>query len=463
MPSGSGAKRFLILGLIIVLALLISGLITGAIGAGFVQSDADKSVGKTAEGIIPKPEVHLPAQTAFPARDRGDYLDFLAAEELEQEKYALLRALFSKDGNAREHALEELKPRHRLLLLKEIEDLDHEFGGAVLGPALADAFLDDPAAEPELDGLRNDHESEQHISDVEDSLRWLLSLEIDRLEAEEAAVAAEPGEHQHQGPVHEAAERGPFSGLGFIVTNTLLSSWIATVLILAIFILGVRKSRLIPGRFQNFCEIVVEALMSFVEGVVGRERARLVFPIIATIFLFVIVNAWIGLLPIYQSLGFVTDGEIQVHLLRPAGTDLNMPLALALVSFFFVELLGFRLLGLGYLSKFIRIGSLKRGVAGLFRGNMMEAFQGFMDFGFVGPLEAFSELVRVISFTFRLFGNMTAGEILVLVSAFLVPFVATIGVYGLELLVGLVQALIFAGLTLVFAAVAMAPHAEEEH
>ena len=81
----------------------------------------------------------------------------------------------------------------------------------------------------------------------------------------------------------------------------------------------------------------------------------------------------------------------------------------------------------------------------------------------MGPLEAFSELVRIISFTFRLFGNMTAGEILILISAFLVPFVATLGVYALELLVGFVQALIFAGLTLVFGAVAMASHGSEEH
>jgi len=80
----------------------------------------------------------------------------------------------------------------------------------------------------------------------------------------------------------------------------------------------------------------------------------------------------------------------------------------------------------------------------------------------VGPLEAFSEFVRILSFTFRLFGNMTAGEILVVISAFLVSFVATVAVYGLELLVGFVQALIFAGLTLVFSTLAIAPHGHEE-
>ena len=355
MPSGSAAKRLLLLGLIISFALFIAGLITGAIGAGFIQSDEDKAAGKTAEGIIPKPEVHLPAQTIFSNDAREHYLDFLQAEKKEKKEGA-------------------------------------------------------------------------------DSLT----------------------EHEH-----ELVEEGPFDGLKFVVTNTLLSSWIASILIIAIFVIGTRKPKIVPGRFQNFCEIIVEGLLNFVEGVIGQERSRLLLPVIATIFLFVLFNAWIGLIPIYQSLGFKEDGVIHIHLLRPAGTDMNMPLALALISFFYVELLGLRLLGFQYIGKFVRVGSLRRGLSGLVRFRFMDAFQGLLDFAFIGPLEAFSELVRVISFTFRLFGNMTAGEILVLVSAFLVPFIATIGVYGLELLVGLVQALIFAGLTLVFAAVAMAPHTEE--
>jgi F-type H+-transporting ATPase subunit a len=89
------------------------------------------------------------------------------------------------------------------------------------------------------------------------------------------------------------------------------------------------------------------------------------------------------------------------------------------------------------------------------RGRFLDAFQGLLDFFFVGPLEAFSEVVRLVSFTFRLFGNMTAGEILVVMITFLVPFVATQFVFGLELLVGLIQAIIFAALTLVFLSVAV--------
>jgi len=239
-------------------------------------------------------------------------------------------------------------------------------------------------------------------------------------------------------------------GTEFIITNTMLSSFLATGIILLVFVVGSAGMRLTPGRFQGFLEVIIEGLLGFIEGVVGRERSRQVLPIIATIFLFVAVNAWLGLLPIYQSFGFLEGGHLKAAFLRPAGTDLNMPLALALVSFVFVESLGIRAFGLQYFGKFIRLKSLLRG----------QIFTGLIDL-FVGLLELVSELVRVVSFTFRLFGNMLAGEILLLVSAFLVAFVFTVPFYGLELLVGFVQALIFAGLTLVFASVALTPHGED--
>ncbi len=270
-------------------------------------------------------------------------------------------------------------------------------------------------------------------------------------------------EHFVEWEEHPEETDAPFGPLQFFVSNTLLSSWITTIVLLLIFVGGSLKLKMVPGRLQSFLEIVVETFVTFVEGVAGKEFGRRLFPVIATIFLFVAFNAWMGLNPIYQSLGFIKDGHVVAHLLRPAGTDMNMPLALALCAFVFVEFLGLRHLGLHYVGKFVRVGSLKRGLSALFRGRLMDAFQGFLDFFFIGPLEGFSEFARIISFTFRLFGNMTAGEILVVVSAFLVSFVATVGVYALEMLVGFIQGLIFAGLTLVFATLALTPHAEEEH
>jgi F-type H+-transporting ATPase subunit a len=192
-------------------------------------------------------------------------------------------------------------------------------------------------------------------------------------------------------------------------------------------------------------------MYSFVEGVAGRGNTRRFFPLFATMFLFVLMNAWIGLIPLYQSLGFMNDGHFERHLLRPAGTDLNMPLALAIISFIFVEFWGIKTLGLSYFGKFFRFGALLKG----------RIFEGLIDI-FVGVLELLSEFIRLISFTFRLFGNMTAGEILLLMTAFLVPFVFSLPFYGLELLVGFIQALIFAGLTLVFVTIAITPHHDGE-
>ena len=327
----------------------------------------------------------------------------------------------------------------------------------------------------------------------------------------------------------ERSARGGILGYtGFAITNSMVSSWVTTVVLVLILVIGASRKRLIPGRFQGFVELIIESLLNFVEGVAGREMARKFFPIIATIFLFVLFNAWMGLLPIYPSLGFESSpeanaafveeaeegeemelhgtiasissselaledgtsfeiedqakveeglaigekvkieahkdidggliaGEVQKHstprvdLLRPAGTDVNMPLALALVAFVFIEFWGLRRLGFSYLGKFVRLKNLFRGPKYLFTG-MIDAF--------VGILEALSEVIRIVSFTFRLFGNMLAGKLLILVSTFLVPFVFSVPFYGLEILVGFIQAMIFAGLALTFATVAISHHEE---
>ena len=248
-----------------------------------------------------------------------------------------------------------------------------------------------------------------------------------------------PGEKPHSSPL---------SPTQFAVTNTLISAWLTTAVIVVFFILAARKSKLVPGRFQGFVEALFEGMLGFCSTVLGPEMARRAFPIVTTIFLFVLFNAWMALLPFYQFVGVIYDGHLKAHLLKSAGTDLNMPLALALVSFVFVEYWGIRTHGLGYFKKFFAFGNLLRGRP-----------SGLINI-FVGFLEGISELVRTVSFTFRLFGNMTAGEILVVMITFLVPFVATQFVFGLELLVGLIQAVIFASLTVVFLSVAVR---HEEH
>ena len=261
-------------------------------------------------------------------------------------------------------------------------------------------------------------------------------------------LTAPSDEHGEAGAAADEVHVTPLSASKFAVTNTLLSAWLATIVIILFFVVGARKRGLIPGRFQGFIEATFEGVLGFCGSVLGAEMARKAFPIVATIFFFVLFNAWLALLPFYQFLGFIDGGVLKVHLFKSAGTDLNLPLALALVSFVFVEYWGLRTHGLGYFRKFFAFGNLLRGRP-----------SGLIDI-FVGMLEGISELVRVVSFTFRLFGNMTAGEILVVMITFLVPFVATQFVFGLELLVGLIQAVIFASLTVVFLSVAVR---HEEH
>ncbi len=269
---------------------------------------------------------------------------------------------------------------------------------------------------------------------------------------------------------------------GFVVTNTMLATWLTMAVLLLLFQKATTNMQLAPRGVQNFLELAVEALLKFAMGTAGERNGRRFFPLIATIFFFVITNSWLSLLPGFNTIGpvhhgaheavpFMPAGPIAVilpnaqairagqhgpagsiegelvPLLRGANTDLNTTLAIAITAMVFVQLWGFQSNGVGYLSKFISLRRLMKG----------EIMFGLIEF-FVGILETISEFARVISFTFRLFGNMFAGEVLLAVIVFLVPWVLVLPFYGLELFVGFVQALVFAGLTLVFATMSAAGH-----
>jgi len=266
---------------------------------------------------------------------------------------------------------------------------------------------------------------------------------------------------------------------GFPIYNTLLASWLTLLVLVAVFYFGTRKMKLIPRGCQNAVEAVYVALYNFMEAAAGEENARRFFPVIATIFLYIIMAAFISLLPGFDTIGIGHSGEeagalygtyqgwiVEEPLLRKANTDINFPLALAIVSFFFVEYCGIRALGIRrYGSKFVRVDQLLHSLGQLVRGKVLSGlsglFTGVIDI-FIGAMEALSEFVRIISFTFRLFGNMTAGMVLLLVVSFLIPWVVALPFYGLEMLFGFIQALIFGGLTLVFAIIAVSPHRPEE-
>lgn len=255
-----------------------------------------------------------------------------------------------------------------------------------------------------------------------------------------------------------------FHLFGFPITNTIIAAWLTIIVLVGISYAATRRLKLIPTRFQTAFEIAIGALLNFCQRVAGEENGRRFFPIVATIFLFVIMNAWLSLLPGFGSITITGPDAETVALLRGPNTDINFPLALALVSFVAVGYFGMRLRGaVHYLGEYVRVGQFVKGWGQLFTGKLragiMGLFQGAIDI-FIGALELISHLIRIISFTFRLFGNMTAAKTLILSATFLIPWVFPPIFYGLELLIGFIQALIFAGLTLVFLTIAVAPHGE---
>lgn len=321
------------------------------------------------------------------------------------------------------------------------------------------------------------------------------------------------------------------------ISNTLIASWVTIIVVVLFAFAATRKMKVIPGRLQALVETALETLLNFVESVAGHKNGRRFFPVIATIFIFVMFNAYLALLPVYgpgifvketnevvspvagtvvglavpaegETVVNVNEGDVvfQVNtgsttedvtapktgeveyavaegqsvsagetaaevisrppLLRSASTDINMTLALAVMAVLFIEFMGLRGKGFRtYITEYVNLGELGRGIKLLFKGKIVEAIMacvtGVIN-AVIGGLEAISHMTRMISFAFRLFGNMTAGEILVLSATFLVPWVMAIPFYGLELLIGFIQALIFGGLTLVFASIAVS-HESEEH
>jgi len=219
------------------------------------------------------------------------------------------------------------------------------------------------------------------------------------------------------------------------ITNSLLLSWISTAFLIVLAIGATSNLRTIPQGIQNVFESIIELLLNLINGVLEDEKkTRQYFPLLATIFIFIITNNWLGLLPGVGSIGIneIKHGEqILVPIFRGGNADLNTTLALAIIAVISVQVFGVAAIGtFKYAKKFIN-------------------FNGPINF-FVGILELISEFSKMISFSFRLFGNIFAGEVLLMVIGFIAPFIAPIPFFLLELFVGMIQALVFMMLTLVF-------------
>lgn len=237
----------------------------------------------------------------------------------------------------------------------------------------------------------------------------------------------------------------------FAVRNTLLMAWLAMLFLFVIaFATRMTGYKKLPGRFQTLMEIGVEGLYNFFGSVIQDARqTKLFFPLLATILIFVVTGNWMGIFP---GVGSVTikemhDGhEMMIPLFRSMNADVNMTLAIALVSMISVQVFGIASLGFGkYAGKFF-VPPWKDPVG-----------------TFVGLLEFIGEFSKVISFTFRLFGNVFAGEVLLVVIAYLVPYIAPIPFLAMEIFVGLVQGLVFSLLTAVFLKIGATAHESHEN
>lgn len=252
-----------------------------------------------------------------------------------------------------------------------------------------------------------------------------------------------------------------FHVLGVPIANTTLGAFLTVVILVGLSYAITRKMKLVPGRLQAAFEMALGWIYDLCLSVAGDINGRKFFAVVCTIFLYVIINAWEELIPGFGSIMVHMNGH-EYELLRGANTDINTPLAIAIISFVFVAYYGLKMLGWSWMRQYFDFGPFFRAVGRAFKGHfsVMDLFTGVVTI-FVGLLEFLSRWITILSFTFRLFGNMTAGEILLLITAFLVPLVLALPFYGLELLIGFIQALIFAGLTLVFVTMAVMPHEDE--
>ncbi|MBC8077215.1 MAG: F0F1 ATP synthase subunit A [Chloroflexales bacterium] len=279
------------------------------------------------------------------------------------------------------------------------------------------------------------------------------------------------------------------------VTNSLIMTVLIDLILVGLIVAGVGRMQMVPRGLQNVIEAVVEAFYNFARGIDAKNVGKF-FPLPATIFIFFLVANMLALVPGVGSIGpcqTITHTEatnaaeapnaegtavddaaattpaeqprpsffagfpghcagedaeghelLIVPFLRAPAADLNVTLAFSLVAMFMIEFFGFQALGLGYLTKFF---------------NFREGFIGF----FVGIIELISEVGRLISFAFRIFGNIFGGEVILVVMAYLFPYLLPLPFYGFEVFVAFMQAIIFAILTLIFSATAVQAHGHDDH
>jgi len=276
---------------------------------------------------------------------------------------------------------------------------------------------------------------------------------------------AEGTAETHEEVVHEVTLHAEpvFSVGGFNVTNSLINSWVV-VFILVIFAIIIAKGlKRIPKGIQNAFEIIIEGAMDMADSVTGdRKKTLKIFPFVFIVFLFILINNWLGLLPGIGTIGFIEEGHgvsVFIPFFRGGTADLNTTLALALFAVIGSNIFGIFIVGAWkHFNKYINLKVLAE-IPKKIRKEPTIIFINPIKF-FVGLIEIIGEVAKIASLSFRLFGNIFAGEVLLSSMAVIFAFVLPIPFMFLEIVVGLIQALIFAMLMLVYFTIASTA---EEH
>ena len=272
-----------------------------------------------------------------------------------------------------------------------------------------------------------------------------------------------------QQPSHEVTIYAePIFHIGkFQITNSLLTSWVA-VLVIFIFALAIRlKLKKIPGKVQNVFEVIFEGALSLVDQVTNdRKISKKIFPLVFSLFVFILVNNWLGLLPVLGSFGFLVNEGAHtafVPLLRSGTADINTTLALSIMIVIGSNLFGIFAIGLWKtFNKYVNIKALWSIIPKV-RKDPTILLVAPINF-FVGLLELVGEMAKIASLSFRLFGNVFAGEVLLASMAAIFAYIVPGPFLFLEVFVGLIQALIFALLSAVYFTIASQDHSEhDEH
>jgi F-type H+-transporting ATPase subunit a len=227
----------------------------------------------------------------------------------------------------------------------------------------------------------------------------------------------------------------------FAVTNAMLTAWLVMALLVIISIVVTSRMALVPeSRFQTLLEVIVEFVLDLAERTAGAKVGRLIFPLVGTLFIYILTANWFGILP---GIGTITlcgpHGEHCVPVLRPPNTDLNMTLAMALIAVVTVQAIGVTFQGV--------------------KGYLKELSTPLL----LTPIHIIGEISHIISLSARLFGNIFGGEVLLVVMFALIPYFVPAIFMGLELFFGFIQALIFTVLTIVYISLAASGHGGGEH